>query len=315
MFKADIAISVEGLEKSYKKLKVLKGINFTIKKGSIFALLGANGAGKTTAVKILTTLLKPDKGSVQICGLDILSQADKVRGAISLTGQYAAVDEVMTGKENLRMIGKLRHLLDVNSRADELLSRFELTDAADRRVAAYSGGMRRRLDLAMSLLGDPSVIFLDEPTTGLDPQSRIAMWKIIKELSRSGITVFLTTQYLDEADQLADQIAILKDGKIVAEGTAAELKKLLPHGHIELKFNDGKLLQAVRDLLKEYSSSQDIQNSTLSVVTDGSIKQITDILNKLEKQGIPVAEFSQKLPTLEEVFLAIIGENKEKEAI
>lgn len=315
MFKADIAISVEGLEKSYKKLKVLKGINFTIKKGSIFALLGANGAGKTTAVKILTTLLKPDKGSVQICGLDILSQADKVRGAISLTGQYAAVDEVMTGKENLRMIGKLRHLSDVNSRADELLSRFELTDAADRRVAAYSGGMRRRLDLAMSLLGDPSVIFLDEPTTGLDPQSRIAMWKIIKELSRSGITVFLTTQYLDEADQLADQIAILKDGKIVAEGTAAELKKLLPHGHIELKFNDGKLLQAVRDLLKEYSSSQDIQNSTLSVVTDGSIKQITDILNKLEKQGIPVAEFSQKLPTLEEVFLAIIGENKEKEAI
>lgn len=315
MFKADIAISVEGLEKSYKKLKVPKGINFTIKKGSIFALLGANGAGKTTAVKILTTLLKPDKGSVQICGLDILSQADKVRGAISLTGQYAAVDEVMTGKENLRMIGKLRHLSDVNSRADELLSRFELTDAADRRVAAYSGGMRRRLDLAMSLLGDPSVIFLDEPTTGLDPQSRIAMWKIIKELSRSGITVFLTTQYLDEADQLADQIAILKDGKIVAEGTAAELKKLLPHGHIELKFNDGKLLQAVRDLLKEYSSSQDIQNSTLSVVTDGSIKQITDILNKLEKQGIPVAEFSQKLPTLEEVFLAIIGENKEKEAI
>lgn len=315
MFKADIAISVKGLEKSYKKLKVLKGINLTIKKGSIFALLGANGAGKTTAVKILTTLLKPDKGSVQICGLDILSQADKVRGAISLTGQYAAVDEVMTGKENLRMIGKLRHLLDVNSRADELLSRFELTDAADRRVAAYSGGMRRRLDLAMSLLGDPSVIFLDEPTTGLDPQSRIAMWKIIKELSRSGITVFLTTQYLDEADQLADQIAILKDGKIVAEGTAAELKKLLPHGHIELKFNDGKLLQAVRDLLKEYSSSQDIQNSTLSVVTDGSIKQITDILNKLEKQGIPVAEFSQKLPTLEEVFLAIIGENKEKEAI
>ncbi|EMS69497.1 daunorubicin resistance protein DrrA family ABC transporter ATP-binding protein [Ruminiclostridium cellobioparum] len=315
MFKADIAISVKGLEKSYKKLKVLKGINLTIKKGSIFALLGANGAGKTTTVKILTTLLKPDKGSVQICGLDILSQADKVRGAISLTGQYAAVDEVMTGKENLRMIGKLRHLSDVNSRADELLSRFELTDAADRRVAAYSGGMRRRLDLAMSLLGDPSVIFLDEPTTGLDPQSRIAMWKIIKELSRSGITVFLTTQYLDEADQLADQIAILNDGKIVAEGTAAELKKLLPHGHIELKFNDGKLLQAVRDLLKEYSSSQDIQNSTLSVVTDGSIKQITDILNKLEKQGIPVAEFSQKLPTLEEVFLAIIGENKEKEAI
>ncbi len=315
MFKADIAISVKGLEKSYKKLKVLKGINLTIKKGSIFALLGANGAGKTTAVKILTTLLKPDKGSVQICGLDILSQADKVRGAISLTGQYAAVDEVMTGKENLRMIGKLRHLSDVNSRADELLSRFELTDAADRRVAAYSGGMRRRLDLAMSLLGDPSVIFLDEPTTGLDPQSRIAMWKIIKELSGSGITVFLTTQYLDEADQLADQIAILNDGKIVAEGTAAELKKLLPHGHIELKFNDRKLLQAVRDLLKEYSSSQDIQNSTLSVVTDGSIKQITDILNKLEKQGIPVAEFSQKLPTLEEVFLAIIGENKEKEAI
>ncbi len=315
MSQNDMAILVKGLEKAYKNLKVLKGIDFSIKKGSIFALLGANGAGKTTTIKILTTLMKPDKGCVQISGFDIFNQAEEVRGAISLTGQYAAVDEVMTGKENLRMIGKLRHLSDVNTRADELLRRFELTDAADRRVVAYSGGMRRRLDLAMSLLGDPSVIFLDEPTTGLDPQSRIAMWKIIKELSRSGITVFLTTQYLDEADQLADQIAILNEGKIVAEGTASELKKLLPHGHIELKLNDGKLLQSVRDLLKEYCSSQDIQNSTLSVVTDGSIKQITDILNKLEKQGIAVVEFSQKLPTLEEVFLAVISENKEKEAI
>ncbi|MDF2985125.1 MAG: transporter [Eubacterium sp.] len=315
MLKNDMAISVTGLEKSYKNLKVLKGIQFSIKKGSIFALLGSNGAGKTTAIKILTTLIKPDKGSVQICGYDILRQSNEVRGVISLTGQFAAVDEIMTGRENLRMIGKLRHLSEVNNRVDELLKRFDLLEASDRRVATYSGGMRRRLDLAMSLLGKPSVIFLDEPTTGLDPQSRLSMWKIIKDLTQSGITVFLTTQYLDEADQLADHIAILNEGKIVAEGTSAELKKLLPHGHIELKFYNDTGLKAAGELLQEYGCSSDKQNTTLSVATDGSLKQITDILNKLEKQGIPVAEFSQKQATLEDVFLTIIGENKEKEAI
>lgn len=308
MVQSNTVISVSGLEKSYKNLKVLKGINFSVQGGSIFALLGSNGAGKTTTIKILTTLLKPDKGSAQICGFDVVDQSDRVRGEISLTGQYAAVDDVLTGRENLRLIGKLRHLPDTNKKADELLERFALLDAADRRVATYSEGMRRRLDLAMSLLGNPSVIFLDEPTAGLDPQSRRAMWKIIKDLAKSGITVLLTSQYLDEADMLADQIAILNEGKIVAEGTAAELKKLLPHGHIELKFSDEKDMQSARDLLQVYNTSLDGENQRISVSTDGSIKQTTDILNRLENSGIAVAEFAQKRPTLEDVFLTIIGE-------
>jgi len=313
MIQTNTAICVNGLEKSYKNLKVLKKINLTIKKGSVFALLGSNGAGKTTMIKILTTLLKPDKGSAQICGFDVVRSSAQVREEISLTGQYAAVDDVLTGRENLHLIGKLRHLSDANNKADELLEQFQLVDAADRRVATYSGGMRRRLDLAMSLIGNPSVIFLDEPTTGLDPQGRMAMWKIIKYLAHSGITVFLTTQYLDEADQLADQIAILNEGKIVAEGTATELKKLLPQGHIELRFRDKKEVQLARDLLNKYNSSVNEENQALTITTDGSIKQMTHILKRLENANIAVAEFAQKLPTLEDVFLTIIGENPRKE--
>jgi len=312
MIGTNTAISVSGLEKSYKDLKVLKGIDFTVKKGSIFALLGSNGSGKTTMIKILTTLLKPDKGDAHICGFDVVRQSEQVRGKISLTGQSAAVDEILTGRENLRMIGKLRHLSDANSKTNELLEQFHLLDAADRRVATYSGGMRRKLDLAMSLIGNPSVVFLDEPTTGLDPQGRIAMWKIIKDFRHSGVTVFLTTQYLEEADELADQIAILNEGKIVAEGTAAELKKLIPHGHIELGFRDEKEVELARDLLKEFNASLNQENLTLSIATDGSIKQMTNILNRLENANLPVAVFSQKLPTLEDVFLTIIGENKGK---
>lgn len=315
MTNTDTVISVNGLEKSFKNLKVLNKINFNVKRGSVFALLGSNGAGKTTAIRILTTLLRPDKGNAMVCGFDVVGQSDKVRGEISLTGQFTAVDDVLTGRENLHLIGKLRHLPDVNKKAGELLERFQLLDAADRRVATYSGGMRRRLDLAMSLLGTPSVIFLDEPTTGLDPQSRLAMWKIIKDLSKAGITVFLTTQHLEEADELADQIAILNEGKIVAEGTAAELKKLLPQGHIELKFSNEKEIQLARDLLEEYKISQDGENLALSIATDGSIKQMADILNRLENGGISVTEFAQKLPTLEDVFLTIIGENKGKEDV
>lgn len=312
MIQTDTAISVSGLEKSYKNLKVLKNINFTVQKGSIFALLGSNGAGKTTIIKILTTLLRPDKGDAQICGFDVASQSDSVRREISLTGQSAAVDEILTGRENLRMIGKLRHIQGVNNKADELLKQFHLLDAANRRVATYSGGMRRKLDLAMSLIGNPSVVFLDEPTTGLDPQGRKGMWEIIKDLSHSGVTVFLTTQYLDEADELADQIAILNDGKIVAEGTAAELKRLIPHGHIELGFRDEKEVQLASDLLDEYKTNLNEGDQTLTIVTDGSIKQMTNILNRLENADIPVAVFSQKLPTLEDVFLTIIGENNGK---
>lgn len=312
MIQTETAISVKSLEKSYGNLKVLEKINFTVKKGSIFALLGSNGSGKTTTIKILTTLLSADNGSVQICGFDAAKQPHKVRGVISLTGQFAAVDDVLTGRENLRMIGKLRHLSDVNKKIDELLERFQLTDAADRRAETYSGGMRRRLDLAMSLMGNPPILFLDEPTTGLDPQSRISMWKIIKDLVRTGITVFLTTQYLDEADQLADQIAILDKGKIVAEGTAAELKRLLPHGYVELKFNDDKDAEFALKLLNSYSPNLNEEDHTVSIATDGSIKEITNILSSIETAGINAACFSQKEPTLENVFLAIIGENRER---
>lgn len=255
MIKTETAITISGLEKSFKNLKVLKGISFSIKKGSIFALLGSNGAGKTTIVKILTTLLKQDRGNATVNGFDVASKPDNVRQSISLTGQFAAVDEVLTGRENLIMIAKLRHLNHPRQVADDLLKRFGLTDAADRKTSTYSGGMRRRLDIAMSLVGKPQLIFLDEPTTGLDPEARIEVWKIVKELADSGTTVFLTTQYLEEAEQLADQIAILHEGRIIANGTLAELKKLFPPAKVE---------------------------------------------------------YVEKQPTLEEIFLAIIGKKEEK---
>ena len=249
------AIQVKGLQKSYKKLHVLKGVDFEVEKGSIFALLGSNGAGKTTIVKILTTLLKQDGGTAAVNGFDVASKPDHVRQSISLTGQFAAVDEILTGRENLIMIAKLRHLKNPRQVADDLLNRFGLTDAADRRVSTYSGGMRRRLDIAMSLVGKPQLIFLDEPTTGLDPEARIEVWKTVKELANGGTTVFLTTQYLEEAEQLADRIAILHEGKIIANGTLAELKKLFPPAKVE---------------------------------------------------------YVEKQPTLEEIFLAIIGKKEEK---
>ena len=219
----NIAIHVEGLQKSYKQIHVLKGLDFEVEKGSIFALLGSNGAGKTTIVKILTTLLKPDGGTAIVNGFDVVTEPDKVRQSISLTGQFAAVDEILTGRENLIMIAKLRHLANPRQVADDLLNRFGLTEAADRRVSTYSGGMRRRLDIAMSLVGKPQIIFLDEPTTGLDPEARIEVWKTVKELVNRGTTVFLTTQYLEEAEQLADRIAILHDGKIIANGSKMRL--------------------------------------------------------------------------------------------
>ena len=227
------AIQVNGLQKSFKDLHVLKGVDFEVEKGSIFALLGSNGAGKTTIVKILTTLLQQDGGTAAVNGFDVASKPDEVRQSISLTGQFAAVDEILTGRENLIMIARLRHLKDTDQIADELLRRFGLTDSADRKVSTYSGGMRRRLDIAMSLVGKPQVIFLDEPTTGLDPEARLEVWKTVKELANNGTTVFLTTQYLDEAEQLADRIAILHEGKIIANGSLADLKKLFPPARVE----------------------------------------------------------------------------------
>ncbi len=227
------AIRVQGLEKSYKKLHVLRGVDFDVARGSIFALLGSNGAGKTTVVRILSTLLKQDVGTASVDGFDVARQPADVRESFSLTGQFAAVDEILTGRENLVLVARLRHLKDARQIADDLLARFQLTDAAERRVSTYSGGMRRRLDIAMSLIGNPPVIFLDEPTTGLDPQSRVEVWNSVKELAGRGTTVLLTTQYLDEAEQLADRIAILHDGRIIANGTLAELKQLLPPAQVE----------------------------------------------------------------------------------
>jgi ABC-2 type transport system ATP-binding protein len=227
------AIQVKGLQKSFQKLHVLKGVDFEVEKGSIFALLGSNGSGKTTIVRILTTLLKQDSGTAAVNGFDVASEQDSVRQSISLTGQFAAVDEILTGRENLIMIARLRHLKNPRQVADDLLNRFGLTEAADRSVSTYSGGMRRRLDIAMSLVGNTQVIFLDEPTAGLDPEARIEVWAMVKELADGGATVFLTTQYLDEAEQLADRIAILHEGRIIASGTLAELKNLFPPAKVE----------------------------------------------------------------------------------
>jgi ABC-2 type transport system ATP-binding protein len=227
------AIQINGLTKSYQNLHVLKGVDLEVKQGSIFALLGSNGAGKTTLIRILTTLLKQDAGTARVNGFDVSGKPADVRRSISLTGQFAAVDEILTGRENLIMIAKLRHLDQSRQIADGLLKRFDLTDAADRRVSTYSGGMRRKLDLAMSLIGNPPLIFLDEPTTGLDPEARNEVWKIIKELAANGTTVFLTTQYLEEAEQLADRIAILHEGKITENGTGAELKQFFPPVKVE----------------------------------------------------------------------------------
>jgi ABC-2 type transport system ATP-binding protein len=227
------AIRVQGLEKSYKKVEALRGVDFEVARGSIFALLGPNGAGKTTVVKILSTLLKPDAGTAGVNGFDVATQAGDVRESISLTGQFAAVDEILSGRENLVLVARLRHLKDPERIADDLLDRFSLTDAATRRVSTYSGGMRRRLDIAMSLIGNSPVIVLDEPTAGLDPEGRLEVWQAVKELAGQGTTVLLTTQYLDEAERLADRIAILQEGRIIANGTLAELQQLLPPAKVE----------------------------------------------------------------------------------
>lgn len=226
-------IQIKGVKKAYKYVEVLKGVDFEVEEGGIFALLGSNGAGKTTMIRIMATLLKADTGSVMINGFDVEKNPGDIRGSISLTGQFAAIDEILTGRENLQMIAKLRHLKNPNEAADELINRFGMSEAADRRVGTYSGGMKRRIDIAMSLVGKPKIIFLDEPTTGLDPEARLEVWKLVKELSVAGTTIFLTTQYLDEAEQLADKIAILHGGKIIALDTLEGLKKLLPPAKIE----------------------------------------------------------------------------------
>jgi ABC-2 type transport system ATP-binding protein len=295
-------INVSGLRKSFKTQTVLDGVSFTVGPGEIFALLGSNGAGKTTTIKILTTLLRADGGTAEVCGFDARTQGRKVREVISLTGQSVAVDDILTGRENLVMIGKLRHLPDARTEADKQLAEFGLTDAADKLLSTYSGGMRRRLDLAMSMIGNPRVVFLDEPTSGLDPQGRMSVWNTIRAMSGAGVTIFLTTQYLEEADSLADKIAVLHQGRIAAEGTAAELKKRAPAPKLALSFLEESDMARARVSLAEYTVEADAM--TLSVATDGSVKQAAEILSKLESADIQ-ATFAQKPPTLEEAFLSI----------
>lgn len=248
-------IELRGLKKDFGKLQVLKGVNFSVEPGEVFALLGSNGAGKTTIIKILSTLISADSGSASVCGFDVKKQPQNIKAVISLTGQFAAVDDILTGRENLILIAKLRHLKNPQKIADELLARFGLTEAANRRVGTYSGGMRRRLDISMSLIGNPKVVFLDEPTTGLDPEARLEVWKEIKQLAGNGITVFLTTQYLDEAEQLADHIAILHEGKIIASGTLEELKKLFPPAKVEYVEKQPSLEEIFLEIINKKESN------------------------------------------------------------
>ncbi|MDR3687634.1 MAG: ATP-binding cassette domain-containing protein [Coriobacteriia bacterium] len=308
------AIEVRSLRKSYKNVVVLRDVSFSVQKGTVFALLGSNGAGKTTTINILTTLIKADGGSATVAGHEVATSPDKVRGEISLTGQFAAVDDRLTGRENLLLIADLRHVRDSAKTAADLLRRFGLEDAADRGVATFSGGMRRRLDIAMSLIGTPSVIFLDEPTTGFDPEARNEMWRTIRELAAGGTTVFLTTQYLEEADELADTIAVLHGGRILAIGTAPELKKLVPGGLIELAFHDRQIRDAAAKALGWSYECTPGEGPTLTIATDGSVAQVASIFEGLRDARIEPAEFSQKVATLDDVFLKITGgTNREAE--
>ncbi|MGM0216770.1 ABC transporter ATP-binding protein [Enterococcus sp. AZ109] len=280
MFKKDVSITVSSLRKSYSNKEVLKDVSFSVPEGTIYALLGSNGAGKTTIIKILATLLKPDGGKAVIKDFDVVTQGDEVRQRISLTGQFVAVDEVLTGRENLTLIGRLKGLPNVLAKTEEWLALFDLTNAADRKVSTYSGGMRRRLDIAMSLMGNPEILFLDEPTAGLDPQTRITMWNLVKGLSAKGTTIVLTTQYLEEAEYLADNVAILHQGRILVEGTPDYLKKILPNRGVKLNFT--------------------------------SEKHAAKALSILRANQVEVNEIEQNLPSLEDVFLTLIDENKEE---
>ncbi|MGC4953567.1 ATP-binding cassette domain-containing protein [Actinomadura citrea] len=314
----DLAIAASGLRKSYRDKKgekvVLDGIDLAVPEGTIFSLLGPNGAGKTTTVQILSTLIRADEGEVRVAGFDLGRQADDVRGAIGVTGQYSAVDKLLTGEENLLLMADLKHLPKGEGRrkAKELLEKFDLVDAAGKPASTYSGGMQRRLDLAMTLVGDPRLIFLDEPTTGLDPRSRRAMWGIVRDLVRNGVTIFLTTQYLDEADELADRIALLDHGRLIAEGTAEELKRRIPGGHIQLKFGDPGRLDAAALALG--AGTPDLEAFTLQVPSDGSVRMIRDVLAVLDEHSIEIDEMSVHTPDLDDVFLTLTGREADDQA-
>ncbi|MBL1226377.1 ATP-binding cassette domain-containing protein [Enterococcus sp. BWR-S5] len=300
------AIEVKNLKKSFADFAVIKDVSFSVPFGKVFALLGTNGAGKTTIVRMLTTLLKADAGQIKIVGHDSAKESRQVRNSISLTGQTASVDEILTGRENLELIAKLRHQKETQM-IQQLLERFDLIDAADRSVQTYSGGMKRKLDLAMSLLGNPKVLFLDEPTTGLDPQARATMWQIIQEIKAAGVTIFLTTQYLEEADQLADQVAILNHGKIAVQGSLAEVKTHLPQGQLELTFLHKEDLQKAQTLIDGTVNEEQL---TLTVVTNSQVAETTRLLNELQQAQIFISNFEQKQPTLNDVFFDIIEKER-----
>ncbi len=301
------AIAASGLRKAYKDKAVLDGIDLNVRAGTIFALLGPNGAGKTTTVNVLTTLLTPDAGKVVVAGHDVATAAKAVRAAIGVTGQFASVDNLLTGKENLLMMADLLHLPKAEGKriADRLLDRFDLVEAAGKQAASYSGGMRRKLDLAMTLVGEPQIIFLDEPTTGLDPRSRRTMWEIIRGLVADGRTIFLTTQYLEEADQLADRIAVLDQGRLVAEGTADELKRRVPGSHVRLRFTNQHELDVAARALP--GSTRDDEELALRVPGDGGVRSLRALLDRLDAQSIEVEELSVHTPDLDDVFLALTG--------
>ncbi|MDX6703406.1 MAG: type transport system ATP-binding protein [Baekduia sp.] len=305
----ETAIEAIGLEKSYGNMKVLDGVDLRVRRGTVFSLLGPNGAGKTTTVKILSTLVTADGGRARVGGHDVVADRHRVRRSISLTGQYAAVDELQTGEENLRMMGRLAGLRREQARrgAGELLERFDLVDAGQRKVATYSGGMRRRLDLAASLVTRPVVLFLDEPTSGLDLRSRQAMWDVIGELVGGGVTVFLTTQYIEEADQLADRIAVIHGGRVVAEGTSAELKQRVAGPRLDLTLADARAYEAVARALGERAVHRDEVRLTLGVATDGNAGRVRDLLDEVDPERDAVASFAIHRATLDDVFLALTG--------
>ncbi|MDD4319831.1 MAG: ATP-binding cassette domain-containing protein [Candidatus Peribacteraceae bacterium] len=302
------AIVVRSLVKSFKKVNVLEGITFSVPRGTMLALLGPNGAGKTTTIRILSTLLRPDGGEVRVNGFDVVREADAVRAVIGLTGQYAAVDEYLTGRENLEMMGRLYHLsaADSRRRATELLEQFDLADAAKRASKTYSGGMRRRLDLAASLVAAPPILFLDEPTTGLDPRSRLMMWDVIGKLLHDGATILLTTQYLEEADKLANRIAVMDRGRVIAEGTAAELKSKVGKDRLELTLERENDLERAGTSIERADVTLRTEERSVSVAID-RVEDVQHILNRLENAGITVAGLSLHKPTLDDVFLQLTG--------
>ncbi|MFF3489157.1 ATP-binding cassette domain-containing protein [Streptomyces sp. NPDC002701] len=299
------AIAANGLRKSYGDKVVLDGIDLNVPEGTVFSLLGPNGAGKTTAVKILSTLVTADAGTVRVGGHDLATDPQAVRAAIGVTGQFSAVDGLITGEENMLLMADLHHLSKTEGRrvTAELLERFDLSDAAKKPAQSYSGGMKRRLDIAMTLVGDPRIIFLDEPTTGLDPRSRHTMWQIIRELVTGGVTVFLTTQYLEEADQLADRIAVLNNGTIAAEGTAEELKRLIPGGHVRLRFSDPDAYRSATLALHEVN--RDDEALALQIPSGGSQRELRAVLDSLDSAGIEADELTVHTPDLDDVFFAL----------